>query len=103
MLNYTFMEEKLHATKLMSRVEISTDGKQYDSVADSIHLLTSGVSGRPYHQVVFGSSNIVGDLGYAIDGAFEKICRIEQHEVQEIHMANQLIFERMATDKKLHL
>ena len=102
-LNYTFMEEKLHAPKLMSRVEISTDGKQYDSVADSIHLLTSGVSGRPYHQVVFGSSSIVSDLGYAIDGAFEKICRIEQHEVQEIHMANQLIFERMATDKKLHL
>lgn len=102
-LNYTFMEEKLHAPKLMSRVEISTDGKQYDSIADSIHLLTSGVSGRPYHQVVFGSSNIVGDLGYAIDGAFEKICRIEQHEVQEIHMANQLIFERMATDEEAAL
>lgn len=102
-LNYTFMEEKLHAPKLMSKVEISTDGKQYDSVADSIHLLTSGVSGRPYHQVVFGSSNIVGDLGYAIDGAFEKICRIEQHEVQEIHMANQLIFERMATDEEAAL
>lgn len=102
-LNYTFMEEKLHAPKLMSRVEISTDGKQFDSVADSIHLLTSSVSGRPYHQVVFGSSNIVGDLGYAIDGAFEKICRIEQHEVQEIHMANQLIFERMATKEEAAL
>lgn len=102
-LNYAFMEEKLHAPKLMSRVEINTDGKQYDSVADSIHLLTSGVSRRPYHQVVFGSSNIVGDLGYAIDGAFEKICRIEQHEVQEIHMANQLIFERMATDEEAAL
>ncbi len=99
-LNYTFMEEKLHAPKLMSRVEISADGKQYDSVADSIHLLTSGVSGKPYHQVVFGSSNIVGDLGYAIDGAFEKICRIEQHEAQEINMANQLVFERMATEEE---
>lgn len=102
-LNYTFMEEKLKAPKLMSRVEISTDGKQYNSVADSIHLLTGGVSGKPYHQVVFGSSNIVGDLGYAIEGAFEKICRIEQHEVQEIHMVNQLVFERLATEEEADL
>lgn len=102
-LNYIFMEEQLDAPKLMSRVEISTDGKQYNSVADSIHLLTSGVSGRPYHQIVFGSSNIVGDLGYAIDGAFEKICRIEQHEAQEIHMANQLIFERLVTEEEADL
>lgn len=102
-LNYAFMEEKLHAPKLMSRVEISTDGKQYESVADSIHLLTSGVTGKPYHQIVFGSSNIVGDLGYAIDGAFSKICYIEQQETQEIHMANQLVFERMATDEEVTL
>ena len=102
-LNYVFMEEKLHAPKLMSRIEIDTDGKQYKSVSDSIHMLTNEVSGRPYHQVVFGSSNIVGDPGYAIDGAFEKICSIEKNEDTDIHMVSQMALERMATDDEVEL
>lgn len=53
MLLYSFLEEKLKAPKLMSRVELSTDAKQYASTCDGIHLLTSGTSGLPYHQVVF--------------------------------------------------
>ena len=102
-LNYVFLEEKLGAPKLMSRVEIDTDGKQYKSVADSIHMLTSDVSGRLYHQIVFGASNIVGDPGYAIDGAFEKICSIEKNEDSEIHMVSQMALERMATDAEVEL
>lgn len=57
LLLYSFLEEKLKAPKLMSRVELSTDAKQYESSCDGIHLLTSGVSGMPYHQVVFGASS----------------------------------------------
>ena len=52
-LKLHFHGRKAPCTEIDERVEISTDGKQYDSIADSIHLLTSGVSGRPYHQVVF--------------------------------------------------
>ena len=76
LLLYSFLEEKLKAPKLMSRVELSTDAKQYASSCDGIHLLTSGVSGMPYHQVVFGASSIVGDLTYAIDAAYESIVEI---------------------------
>lgn len=102
-LNYTFMEEKLHAPKLMSRIEIDTAGKQFDSACDSVHLLPNVTSGRPYHQVVFGTSNIVGDLGYAIDGAFERINNIEQNENQEIHMVHQLAFDRLASEEEIAL
>lgn len=66
-------------------------------------MLTNEVSGRPYHQVVFGASNIVGDPGYAIDGAFEKICSIEKNEDTEIHMVSQMALERMATDDEVEL
>ena len=102
-LNYSFMEEKLHAPKLMSRIEIDTDGKQYGSACDSIHLLPNATSGRPYHQVVFGTSNIVGDLGYAIDGAFERIDNIEKNENKEIHMVHQLAFDRLVSDEEIAL
>lgn len=97
-LDYIFLEEKLHAPKLMSRIELDTCGKQYDSVCDGIHLLPHSTTGLPYHQMVFGASNIVGDLGYAIDGAFEKICRIEHSDSQEINMMNQVCLDVVASD-----
>ena len=92
MLLYSFLEEKLKAPKLMSRVELSTDAKQYASTCDGIHLLTSGTSGLPYHQVVFGASRIVGDLTYAIDAAFNSILEIENNEDNELHMVDTALY-----------
>ena len=43
LLLYSFLEEKLKAPKLMSRVELSTDAKQYASSCDGIHLLTKEI------------------------------------------------------------
>ena len=103
MLTYSFLKEKLHAPKLMSRVELTTDAKQYNSTCDSIHLLTSGTSGLPYHQVVFGASNIVGDLKYAIDGAFEIILEIENNEDKELHMVDNVIFDRLLNEDEIAL
>ncbi|WP_346683701.1 Hachiman antiphage defense system protein HamA [Anaerostipes butyraticus] len=48
LLMYSFLEEKLNAPKLMSRVELTTDAKQYASACDGIYLI-SGISGLPYH------------------------------------------------------
>ena len=87
----------------MSRVELSTDAKQYASSCDGIHLLTSGVSGVPYHQVVFGASSIVGDLTYAIDAAFESIVEIEKNEDKELHMVDSVIFDRLLNDDEVEL
>lgn len=103
MLLYSFLEEKLKAPKLMSRVELSTDAKQYSSTCDGIHLLTSGISGLPYHQVVFGSSSIIGDLTYAIDAAFDSILEIENNEDKELHMVDNVIFDRLLNDDEVEL
>ena len=96
MLNYVFTEEKLDAPKLMSRVELSANGASYGSTTDNIHLLPAAVSGKPYHQVVFGSSSIVGDLKYAINNAFERIVNIEQHKTDELGLVDNLILNTPA-------
>ena len=98
MLLYSFLEEKLNAPKLMSRVELSTDDKQYASTCDGIHLLMSQTSGLPYHQVVFGKSSIVGDLTYAIDAAFDIILEIENNEDKNLHMVDNVIFDRLLNE-----
>lgn len=103
MLIYSFLEEKLEAPKLMSRVELSTDAKQYNSTCDGIHLLTSGASGMPYHQVVFGSSSIVGDIQYAIKAAFQRITEIEKREDQELHMVDNVVFDRLLNEDEVQL
>lgn len=96
MMIYAFLEGKLNAKKLMSRVELSTDLSQYKSVAESIHMLSDiDSSGRPYNQMVFGASNIVGDLKDAIDNAFDAISRIKSHSSREIQMVEKTAFDRM--------
>ena len=93
MLIYAFLEGKLAAPKLMSRVELSTDFSKYKSVCESIHLLSkSGDKGLPFHQMVFGASGIVGDIRDAVDNAFAAIMRIKHHAIQEIHMVEKTAF-----------
>lgn len=86
-LLYAFLEEKLSAPKIMSKVELNITGKQYDSKCDSIHLLPfEDAGGIPYYQMVFGTSSVIGDLKDAIDCAFERIVQIELGSGNEIHM-----------------
>ena len=95
MLVYAFLEGKLKAPKLMSRVELSTDLSQYRSVAESIHLLSNmDAEGTPYNQMVFGTSNIVGDLQDAINNAFDAILRIKNHSSREIQMVERTALDR---------
>lgn len=103
MLNYAFLEGELGAPKLMSRIEVATDGSKYSSSCDGIHLLTNGISGKPYHQLVFGSSSIVGDPRYAVDAAFEQIAAIDEKEDSEIQMVDSLVFDRLMNPDEIEL
>ncbi len=95
MMVYAFLEGKLKAGKLMSRVELATDLSQYKSVAESIHMLSDvDGTGTPYNQMVFGASNIMGDLRDAIDNAFNAIMRIKNHSSREIQMVEKTAFDR---------
>lgn len=94
MLVYAFLEGKLSAPKLMSRVELSTDLSKYKSACESVHLLSKAYDGSlPFHQMVFGASDIVGDLGDAVDHAFEAIVRIKNRSEKEIFMVEKTAFK----------
>lgn len=102
MLIYAFLEGKLSAPKLMSRVELSTDLSQYKSVCESIHLLSDNdENGVPFNQMVFGSSNIVGEIRDAVDNAFDAILRIKNHSAREIQMVEKTALDRSFDDTEI--
>ena len=98
---YAFLEEKLKAYKLLSKIELSTDASQYMSEADGIHFLCADGNSSLYNQMVFGSSNIVGDIIDAIDQAFEAIVKIDAHEDSEIYMIEQTVLDRFYDENDL--
>lgn len=101
MLIYTFLEDMLGAPKLMSRVELSTELSHFGSACESIHLFTPGSEQRC--QMVFGASNVVGEIKDAIDRSFESILRIEQQEAREIKMVEKTILDRAFDPDEIEL
>lgn len=102
MLVYTLLEEKLDAPKILSRVELSTDAVNYSSECESIHLLTLGeADGQATYEMVFGTSNIVGDIQDAIDNAFEAILRIEKRSAREIKMVEKTALSRFYKESEI--
>lgn len=98
---YAFLEEKLNAYKLLSKIELSTDAAQYMSEADGIHFLCADGSSALYNQMVFGASHIVGDIKDAIDQAFGAIAKIDAHEDSEIYMIEKTVLDRFYDEKDL--
>jgi hypothetical protein len=101
-LLYVFLEQALDAPKIMSKIEISEFRGDYVSKSDGIHLYTGCVSGTLFHQIVFGASDIDGNLFCAIDRAFDKVLEIDEHgdsELRLIYNASQAtIFDKGSTD-----
>lgn len=102
MLVYAFLEGKLNAGKLMSRVEMMADYPRHGVIAESIHML-SGVDegGRQFSQMVFGTSSIVGDLQDAIDNAFEAIAQIEGHSELDMQLVEKTALERFYDEDEI--
>lgn len=85
-LLYIFMEQELDAPKIMSKIEIDESNRNSVSKSDGVHLLSIDKSGQPFYQLVFGASDIVGDLKVAIDRAFDKIIAIENNHDSELQI-----------------
>jgi len=99
MLLYVFLEDKLDAPKLMSRVELKTDLAQYRSECKAIHLLApKNLPKNTKYQMVFGASDIVNDIKHAIDKAFESLERIDAHESKEVIMVQKTAMDRMCSE-----
>ncbi len=92
---YVFLEQVLGAPKIMSKVELQTDAKQYNSKCDGIHLLSlEQTLGIPYYHMVFGTSSIIGDMKKAVDAAFDAIVGIEKQSTQERILAENTVFSK---------
>ena len=80
-LLYVFMEQVLEAPKLLSKIEI--DDIAGGSKSDGVYYFRFERRGIPYNRLLFGASNIYGDLKVAVDIVFEKIHKIEQNSDEE--------------------
>lgn len=102
MLLYAFLEGKLGAPKLMSRIELTTDLSKYGSESKGIYFRTfTDATGNPQCQMIFGVSDIVGGLRPAIDSVFEAIIRVENHTDKEIDMVEKTVLQITDDEEEL--
>lgn len=99
MLLFTFMEEGLHAPKLLSKVEISTSASHFKSKSDCVHLLKRRVNGETSFQLVFGASSISGKLTDGIDAAFEVLSAIKNGKMVERQMVDSTLLNHTFDDE----
>ena len=94
LLLYVFLESVLGAPKIYSKVELKSS-----SFTNGVHLKILNPEGeRIRYELVFGSSNITGDLGDAVEDAFDQIARINDHTCQEVQLVRESIFELPSDD-----
>ena len=91
---YVFLEQELNAPKIMSKIEFSQHTGLV-SQSDGIHLLAMTEHGRPFNQLVFGASNIEGNLNTAVDRAFNRIMSIEQNADSEFKTVDNTAYSLM--------
>ena len=98
-LLYAFLEIVLGAPKIYSKVELNSSVKTGVSACDGIHLRAlDSQSETLSYEMVFGSSSVVGDLGYAIDEAFIRIEEISKRTSEELQIVDSTVFELPAND-----
>lgn len=99
-LLYLFLEQKLNAPKLLSKVELKTTKNQYVFGSDGVHLLT--LSDKAF-QLVLGESKIVGKLESAVDDAFASIQKVSNDTSNEIRLIEKNILSESFDDKTTEL
>ncbi len=93
-LLYIFLEQKLKAPKLLSKIELKTSNNQYIFGSDGVHLLCSNdLVGMPIYQLILGESKIIGDLKGAIDDAFKSITKANIKSGDELNLIESNIFK----------
>lgn len=98
-LLYVFLENVLGAPKIMSKIEIKNEGGKISSKCDGVHLLTTMDAGLPCHQLVFGASDIVGDLTVAIDRALQKMTEMQDNADNELQLVDNTIYDNIYGDE----
>ncbi len=90
-LLYIFLEQKLNAPKILSKVELKTTSNQYVFGSDGVHLLClEDINGSNY-QLVLGESKIKGSLEEAVDDAFTSISKAITNYDNELRLVEKNI------------
>ena len=92
-LLYVLLEQILEAPKALSKIELERAAGQVTSRGDAIHVLAPGGQ-APTNCLVFGTSNVVGDIEDAIDQAFDRVVAIRNNQATECQLAEQTIFTK---------
>lgn len=96
-LLYAFLEKALCAPKIMCSMEIQQP--RYES--DSIHLLKlPGDSMLPSYQVIFGTSDLIGDIRRSVNDALEKVEKIKSNKSKERRMLNPTILKQVFSEEE---
>lgn len=98
-LLYLFLEQKLNAPKLLSKIELKTNENQYVFGSDGVHLLNcTDENGNPLCQLVLGESKIIGSLKSAIDDAFDSLEKAITKPDNELRLVETNIFKEAFDD-----
>lgn len=97
-LLYVFMEQGLNAPKIISKIEIDDNGS-LNSKSDGVHLLMAGNGGVAYDQLIFGASDIQGDLESAAQVVFEKIVAIKDNDSTELQTIERTCYNDIYDDE----
>jgi hypothetical protein len=93
LLLYCFLEKVLKAPKIMSNFELGQF--RSGSKSNAVHLLRLGVDTvAPYHQLVFGTSDIETGLEGAIKNAFCGINEIKNNRSEEFGLIESMSFDQ---------
>ncbi|MDU7337819.1 MAG: DUF1837 domain-containing protein [Clostridium sp.] len=98
-LLYLFLEQKLNAPKLLSKIELKTSENQYVYGSDGIHLLNcNDEDGNPFCQLILGESKIIGSLKTAINDAFDSLEKANSSPDNELRLIETNIFKEAFDD-----
>ena len=89
---YSFLEIILDAPKLFSRLEMTTDL----GVADGIHLKRN--KGGFEYQLVYGASDVQGDLKGAVNAAIRRVKEIKDKKPSPYQIVNNANFHQSVPD-----
>src|SRR6056297_1109828 len=92
---YVFLEQILDAPKLFSKIELTQFGNQHTKNCGGVHLLPlDNMGATPSYQIIFGKSNVIGDLLDAIDNAFDHITAMRDNVSKELRVVESTVFSQ---------
>lgn len=96
-LLYIFFEGFLKAKKLLSKVEIKTNNKDYVKGFDGIHFLVKEYEHYKAYQLVYGEAKIIADINKAVDEAFESLSTCFINRETDLKLLDSKFLDEIAT------